>query len=560
MSLIYKKLKDHQTLFMIIFFLLLSFMYILPFFPWRELPFTFRQDGRFHLSRIEELYKQLKDGPLLTYISLHSFSEIGYGLNFFYPFITLLPAALFRLIFENPFYSHYMFIFFYTFITFCLSYFCMRDFSNSNRQSIIFAIMYGFSGFRAIDWFSRSAIGEAIAITFLPLVFLGFYHVVAGNYSKWYLLSIGMTLLVYTHVLSVLMTVLIMLALFLVFYPFSNEKWTRLKKLLLSVLLTILLSLNVLVPFIDQYFNIELIGTMPVDISEKAYPLLGQLQYSFFGTYIPGGASYNMGTIVLVVTLLCLIGFFLVSSKYRISLIIGILILFMATDIFPWDKFVDSPLSIIQFPWRFFAFVTLFFCVYSSGVLDRYLKLISWRSKGSVVFILLFTLGSFCVHFYHSKELENENIQLKDEDRFYQLDNETYPIITKTYLNADYLPTKSEEKFSTIYKDRVFADGEKLSDVNKKINKRSYQYEFSLKQDSKVDLPILAYKNMWVYDNGKQIPLEISKRGTVLITLAAGRHRVSVGNSVTLLYKAAWGISSIMWLSLLFVGIKKKYR
>lgn len=552
------KLTGKKVLGIVLFFLALSFIYILPYFPWDALAFTKGQDGRFQLSRIDELYQQLRQGPFITYISLHTFSEIGYGVNFFYPFLMLIPAALIRLLVSNPFQAYYLFIAAYTFATFLIAFFCMHDFSKNIRQSIIFSVIYGFAGFRAIDVFSRNALGEAIAITFLPLVFLGFYHILYGDRSKWYLLAVGMALLINTHLLTVFMTALIFLVILLPSLFFITDFFKRLQAGFKSVLLTILLSLNFFVPFLDQYLYTKMVGVTKFDVTEKSYPLWTQLQNSFSGTYEAWYDSYNLGTIIIILTLLGLFLYFKVTLKYRLTLFLGLFALILSTSAFPWEWFKETPIAIVQFPWRFLVFATFFFAIYSSGAVEAFLS--SFRSKDLATILSAFLiLSAIFIHGIRSSDLKHINEAHQGTHLYYDLNEENFDDVLRGYLNRDYLPTKSEKEFRSIYRDEIFVDGQKSSDIKKTIKPRAYNFAFNLEKTSTVDFPMLIYKNMWVYDNGKPIPWETSERGTVQVKLDKGKHSVSIGNSFTTVYKIAWLVSGVSWFVLLLIILKKNH-
>ncbi|ROV60289.1 hypothetical protein EGO58_10850 [Limosilactobacillus reuteri] len=63
----------------------------------------------------------------------------------------------------------------------------------NNYQAIITAILYTFGTYRIIDIWTRFALGEFIALSFLPLVIYGIYSITFGNYKDWPFLS-GYTL------------------------------------------------------------------------------------------------------------------------------------------------------------------------------------------------------------------------------------------------------------------------------------------------------------------------------------------------------------------------------
>ena len=62
-----------------------------------------------------------------------------------------------------------------------------------------------FLGYFLHNSYYRAAVGETLAMIFLPLVFVGVRLITFGDYKKWWVLTLGMLGLVYSHVLSVLL-------------------------------------------------------------------------------------------------------------------------------------------------------------------------------------------------------------------------------------------------------------------------------------------------------------------------------------------------------------------
>ncbi len=206
------------------------------------------QDTYFHLSRIIGL-----DNVWSSPVNFNNFDHHGTMMNIFYPWLTLYPAFLFYKMMGNLVLSYNIYYFFITFLTMVVSYFSMKQIKNNRYISLLFSIIYTFSAYRAIDIFHRASLGEAVALTFLPLILMGCYEIYIRDYQKWYWLSIGMTLVVYTHLLSVAMvSVFIGGTLFLSFY-FWDQKIARLLSLLKATVLTFFfLSAGFLIPFIQQ--------------------------------------------------------------------------------------------------------------------------------------------------------------------------------------------------------------------------------------------------------------------------------------------------------------------
>ncbi|HDU0570573.1 TPA: hypothetical protein RD739_002963, partial [Enterococcus faecium] len=220
--------------------------------------------------------------------------------------------------------------------------------------SLLFSIIYTFSAYRAIDIFHRASLGEAVALTFLPLILMGCYEIYIRDYQKWYWLSIGMTLVVYTHLLSVAMvSVFIGGTLFLSFY-FWDQKIARLLSLLKATVLTFFLSAGFLIPFIQQSRAQELKVPLGKELSGMAP--------SDMLTHILNN-NYNNYTIGLFL-FLGLIGAFIFIKKLTADdlfiFFLGVFVLFCSTNLFPWQLFNHTPVKSLQFVWRLNGFSSLF--------------------------------------------------------------------------------------------------------------------------------------------------------------------------------------------------------
>ncbi|MGZ1371727.1 cell surface protein, partial [Lactobacillus delbrueckii subsp. bulgaricus] len=74
----------------------------------------------------------------------------------------------------------------------------------------------------------RNALGEGVAMIFLPIVLLGMYRLVNASNHGWLCLCLGMTLLVYTHLITT-----VMCGIMLLFYLIFNVKKVLQNKLIL---------------------------------------------------------------------------------------------------------------------------------------------------------------------------------------------------------------------------------------------------------------------------------------------------------------------------------------
>lgn len=220
-------------------------------------------DWLFHAARVEQIYRNLSEGSLFTYIATSTFQSTGVGSFLFYPVIFIYPWAWLRFI-TTPIAAYYIWVGAFMFMTFVISYFSMLSFSKGKYlRSFIFALLYTLAPYRLYLGPASFVVGEYIASTFIPLAFLGFYHIVCGDKRKWYWLTIGMTLLAYSHILSILLISEIFTILLLVAFFKGDLDLKRAKYLLISAGVTVILVLPVIIPLVTDYFGKGITATYP---------------------------------------------------------------------------------------------------------------------------------------------------------------------------------------------------------------------------------------------------------------------------------------------------------
>lgn len=225
------------------------------YFTFKNGSIWFGDDVYYQFQRIQGISKSLQEG-LYPSISTINFGKIGYAVNIFYPWATLLPFAVVSLFVHDPISAYYMALFFYFLMSLLISHYSMYQFSHSHLQAILFTLIYNFSTYRLIDLLSRAALAEYIASIFLPLCFLGFYETFFRDSSKWYLFAIGFSAIILTHVLTTFMTLLIFIA-FLVLNLWKikpiKERAVAVSK---SIVITVLITSLYTGPFlIEEFFQ-----------------------------------------------------------------------------------------------------------------------------------------------------------------------------------------------------------------------------------------------------------------------------------------------------------------
>ncbi len=116
------------------------------------------------------------------------------------------------------------------------------------------ALLYTCCPYRYTSIYARGAVGEALAMIFLPLLIAGLYHVLAGQRRKWWMLAIGMTGLLQTHILSMMFGVMLCAIAGILFISrvWREKRFFEIGK---AALMTVLLNLWFLVPFVFYFIR-----------------------------------------------------------------------------------------------------------------------------------------------------------------------------------------------------------------------------------------------------------------------------------------------------------------
>ncbi|NTM85770.1 hypothetical protein HQ718_13220 [Enterococcus faecium] len=517
--------KNKNQIIDIIFMLFLSFAYVIPLFMSMGIYHSVNQDTYFHLSRIIGL-----DNVWSSPVNFNNFDHHGTMMNIFYPWLTLYPAFLFYKMMGNLVLSYNIYYFFITFLTMVVSYFSMKQIKNNRYISLLFSIIYTFSAYRAIDIFHRASLGEAVALTFLPLILMGCYEIYIRDYQNWYWLSIGMTLVVYTHLLSVAMvSVFIGGTLFLSFY-FWDQKIARLLSLLKATVLTFFLSAGFLIPFIQQSRAQELKVPLGKELSGMAP--------SDMLTHILNN-NYNNYTIGLFL-FLGLIGAFIFIKKLTADdlfiFFLGVFVLFCSTNLFPWQLFNHTPVKSLQFVWRLNGFSSLFIA-YTMSIVIYYI----FSTKNNSWKIMVFTFLALILHLSGVSNSIHAN-----KDSLTLIASEDAVAIAENYNHTDYANKESIYHPDMINNDQYLLGNQEINPTTHFMsNKLTIELDNSNNKNTVLTTPIYRYKGQVASINGKLVQTKLSKFGTTELTIPPGINKVVITYQYTKLAIASRYLSIV---------------
>ncbi len=321
------------------------------------------QDLEFHLLQIEGIFSGLKAGMFPVRIQPSWIAGYGYPLSVCYGDLFLYFPALLRFIGFSLTDAYKIFVLGITCLTAILSYRAFTRVSGSNHMIALLGMTaYVLAPYRLTDIYLRAAVGEYIAIAFLPLVFAGLYDLYFADDSRDGVVSIilGMTGLLQSHVLTSLLAVMF-IALFAILCIHKTFTKHIFAALILAVVGTVLLNIWLLLPMLDYLLHVDMQITSLVQ-NEYGVVCPTEIPYYFL-------AYRNMFTsgIKILPGLLLLCGLFVwmffrkgQKSSGNIFGVMSILGLFATSVFFPWDYILRIPyvgmiFRPIQFAFRFMA-------------------------------------------------------------------------------------------------------------------------------------------------------------------------------------------------------------
>ena len=496
-------------------------------------------DWLFHVSRVEQIYQNLKQGSFFTFIATDVFNQSGVGTFLFYPNVFLYPWAFFRF-FLNPINSFYAWYFLLTFLSFIISYFAMKEFSNDNLvMAVSFSFLYVCNNYRL--FVGTAVFGEFIASTFLPLCFLGFYELFFRNEKKWYLLSIGLSLLIYSHVLSVVISIQLFIFILLIgiicgkFYDFL-KRW---KELVKAIILTIVLTGFIIFPFVSDYIGKNIhapYNSINLDLTPTFSTLLLNS--------LDNKPYQSVGLFIIIVLL---VGWYFVKNNFTYKCIygLGILCLIISTKLFPWSDVKLPFLKVIQLPYRYLDFSSLFLAIVGSLIISRIFNSLNIITAKKYVMGIIAIATVFFIAFrgnylnnpdwYPSqtkeiksvmllKKISNRNIifpasTLIDKNNYQYVFNYRCPI-----GDTDYYTEKSFKHQKSILSQITYVNnkGEYIKPI---AAPNKFIFNTNLNKRSDIDFPVIAYSNTRVKLDGIKKNYTLSKRGTPLLkNINPGKH------------------------------------
>lgn len=526
-------------------------------------------DLSFHLARIEGIKDGLLCGQFPVRIDPSSCSGYGYPTGIFYGNLFLYFPAVLRLCGVSAVTAYKTMCLGVNIATALIAYYSIKGISKSRYAGFIGAVIYTLSTWRIICMVSRAAVGESLSMMILPLVILGVYQILYGDKNKWYILAIGFTGLIQTHVINTLiaglMTAFIVLC--SVRELCQERRWLKLLK---AAGLTVLLNMWFIVPFITAYTGVDmnLQHSLSAGNFQQGAIIPAELFNVFnnkFGvsnilsTGIMGDMSLSLGILPTLGMLLAV--FYIVFAKnhrlkphkmFVILFVFTAAVLYMSTSLFPWDYLRDKFKAIhffentLQFPWRFLTIASLilsFLTALLMGLCNKNLR----RAVAAVICVI----GVLGVVMFGSGYTEQGSV--------YAVKGQS--IIDSISLGAtgEYLP---QGKKSSLYTPEEYNKNGSVKIEGYEKNGTNITLALSeANSGDYIELPLLYYPGYTAKDNNGGLKVVSGSNGVVRIILNHGSQTVKVKYSGLISYTFGNIITLLtLMVCILWRPFKKRYK
>ena len=468
-------------------------------------------DLGYHYLRIEAVLQALRSGQFPARISSMVLYGLGYPFSIYYNDLFLYFPALLRLLGFSVTLAYKIYVFSINVLTVLLAYYSFRNIFKGKKTGLILTLLYASASYRLSNVYVRAAVGEYTAQAFLPLLALAVYRLLFAEdregrgslFRDSLILAAAVSGLLGSHVITTVTSCFMLLLVCLV----CVRKMLRARVMggfVLAVLSAVLLNVYYLVPFLDYYINVPTViqeaakSDLPMIQEEGVYP--SQYFYFFEGVneYVTANTEGRIQKtpglplmmIFLAAIYLRLFGNY--GRKYDFLLLFSCLSLFIASDIFPWDRLtLHFPpwriLGQIQFPSRFLVHAVLFLTLLAGAVL----KNAAFRHTGAVL-----VLSAGLMAFWFCGNLFDGTAAVSIYDTSGVLPTTTTP----QYLMVG----SSHEHISSEVRGTHMAEAAVLSRTSDRL--KLYCRTDETDGPHTVDAPLYAYKGYHVLDaDGQEI-------------------------------------------------------
>ena len=518
-------------------------------------------DLKFHLNRFIGLAKAFEEGQILPKIYPYTNNGFGYASPLFYCDLFLYPFGILNHFGVPAVYCYKLCVFTYTLIGNLIVYFILKKETNRNDISLIGVLLYFSANYHLQNIFIRNALGEILAMTFIPLVLHSIYKILVKYEDCYIYLGVSFSLLVMSHLITTLLYGIFFFCMIIVFIVINRKDKQLLintfKTILKGTLLALLLTAWYLLPMLEQLHS----QTFWLSINAKYDTIFKTTTSNLFDAFHLSSKDFVPSSgIVLII--LALGSFFVCENKYNKTTVLFCILLYLIM----FGVIPGNFLKIIQFYYRLYSLIFPLFC--ASSVL-----LIYKINRGKALIIVAILAVFYSVFNICASNMDNLN-----SDNEYLNNNSTHNEINGVCLNqtttynineisgAEYLPYTEYVNYNTdSLCIKIIDEYEDLQDYVFDYDRKFTEIIFSCdNNDSKyLLLPLSWYKGYKAYEliDGVYVEKEVlcnEKYKEVMLKSEKGPHTYKVVYKGTNTQKISLIVSSVAVICTVYLAYKRK--
>ena len=549
---------DKKTLLCVLACLLITAMGLFSYFSSSIAVFK-DQDLTFHLNRFVGLAKAFEEGQILPKIYPYANNGFGYASPLFYCDLFLYPFGILNHFGVPAVYCYKLCVFIYTLMGNLIVCFILKKETGRNDISLIGVLLYFSANYHLQNIFIRNALGEILAMTFIPLVVYAIYKVLVKKEDCFIFLGVSFSLLVMAHLITTLLFGIFFFCMIIVFIIINRKDKQLLintfKTILKGSLLALLLTAWYLLPMFEQLHS----QTFWLSINAK-YNYIGAGTYSL-GSILEIFGNEFMPSTGIVLLIFGIVGLIVLKNKYiKIIGFYCILLYLIILGILPGEY-----LNVIQFYFRLYVVIFPLFTIITVYLLD------SIKNKKVFVFSLSIILVYCLTNLYicNQSVLNSKTNRLNNNATVQQINsvwNDNLLDYNHDELGgAEYLPyteylNYNDDSLAIKYIDKNNEIVDYIYDYDRSFTEIKFACENDL--DLELLLPLSWYKGYKAYEliDNKWVEIESkysSLNKEVVINSSKGDHTYKVKYTGTFVQYFSLGVSFICLISL-FVYQRRK--
>lgn len=351
-----------------------------------------KDDGIQHIIRINEITECLKNFES-TKISNNLCNGFGYSWDIFYGNFTSIIPGIINIFVGSGINTFKLFLYILLILSGISMYISTYKMFNKHELSIIASVIYMCAPYHLNDMYIRYAVAEFASFIFIPLVFSGLYCILNNNNSDnknrdrknlinnkegyeqkensntgIFMLILGSSGLIITHLIST--TITAFFAFIYLIFNFRKLKDIKiLKKILLSILLTLMVTSYFWIPLLENSINTKYEVYEPNKMSSSESVNYHRVELKDLISNKDNFQIHELGIVTIAFVLLTIYSIWKMDREKRKIVLIflgfGIISILLTTKLINWE-YVPKIFLFIQFPWRMLEFSSYFLSVVAS--------------------------------------------------------------------------------------------------------------------------------------------------------------------------------------------------